>query len=121
MSAQNLFLAVFLGSKDSSPMQAWNKLDEAERQARHEQGMAAWGAWAERYKDVIVELGGPLGKTKTASNHGIADSVNTMSAYSVVRAASHEEAARMFEGHAHFTFFPGETIDIMPILPIPGR
>jgi hypothetical protein len=121
MSMQNLFLAVFLASKDGAPMQAWNQLDEADRQARQEQGMAAWGAWAEKYKDVIVELGGPLGKTKTASTRGVEDSVNAMTAYSVVRAASHDEAARVFEDHAHFTVFPGETIDIMPILPIPGR
>jgi hypothetical protein len=121
MSAQNLFLTVFLGSKDGSAMQAWNQLDEAERQARQQQGMAAWEAWVEKHKDAIVELGGPLGKTKTASNHGIADNVNAMTAFSVVRAESHDEAARMFEDHAHFTFFPGETIDIMPILPIPGR
>ena len=120
MSTQNLFLAIFRGG-DGAAMQAWNKLDEAERQARHEKGMASWGAWAERNKDSIVELGGPLGKTKTAGSQGIEDSKNDLTAYSIVRADSHDEAAAMFKDHAHFTFFPGETIDIMPVLPIPGR
>jgi len=38
----------------------------------------------------------------------------------VVRAASHEAAAKMFEKHPHFAIFPGEGVDIMPVMPIPG-
>jgi hypothetical protein len=34
MSANNTFLAVFLGSKTSSRMTAWNALPEAERLAK---------------------------------------------------------------------------------------
>jgi hypothetical protein len=26
----------------------------------------------------------------------------------------------MFEGHPHFTIFPGESIEVMECLPIPG-
>ncbi|KWF16732.1 YciI family protein [Burkholderia pseudomultivorans] len=122
MSAQQqLYLAVFLGSKESPRMKAWAALPDQERRAKEQEGMAAWGAWAERHRDAIVELGGPLGKTKTIGARGIADTANAMGAFTVVRAASHDEAARMFEGHPHFTIFPGETIDVMPVLPIPGR
>ena len=121
MSAQNLFLAVYLGSKDGAAMQAWNKLDEEERQSRAERGMEAWHGWVDKHRDVIVDLGGPLGKTKTAGPRGIAENVNAMTAYTLVRAASHDEAAALFEDHPHFSLFPGETIDIMPVLPIPGR
>ena len=32
---------------------------------------------------------------------------------------SHEAAAKMFEGHPHFTIFPGEAVEIMEVLPIP--
>jgi hypothetical protein len=38
----------------------------------------------------------------------------------VVRAESHEAAAKLFENHPHFTHFPGESIEVMPVLPIPG-
>jgi hypothetical protein len=38
----------------------------------------------------------------------------------VVRAASHEAAAKMFEGHPHFTIFPGEAVEVMPLLSVPG-
>ena len=43
-----------------------------------------------------------------------------MGAFTVVRAASHEAAAKLFEDHPHFSIFPGESIEIMPVLPIPG-
>ena len=51
---------------------------------------------------------------------GIADATNAMGAFTVVRAASHEAAAKLFEDHPHFSIFPGESVEIMPVLPIPG-
>ena len=45
---------------------------------------------------------------------------NELGAFTVVRAASHEAAAKMFENHPHFAIFPGERVEIMPVLPIPG-
>ena|ERR1700722_448774 len=120
MSTNNTYLAVFLGSKTSPRMAAWNALPEAERNAKQQEGIAAWKAWAEKHQAAIVGMGGPLGKTKTVSQSGIADISNEMGAYTVVRADSHEAAAKMFERHPHFTIFPGESIEIMPVLPIPG-
>ena len=116
----NTFLAVFLGSKTSPQMTAWNALPEAERQARMQKGMAAWHGWVDKHKSAIVEMGGPLGKTKRVGSGGIADYSNELGAFTVVRAASHEAAAKMFENHPHFAVFPGESIEIMPVLPIPG-
>ena len=121
MSAQQqLYLAVFLGSKESPRMTAWMAWPEQERRTREREGIAAWHAWVERHRDAIVELGGPLGKTKTIGAGGVKDSANAMGGFTVVRAASHEAAAAMFEGHPHFTLFPGETIDVMPVLAVPG-
>ena len=88
--------------------------------ADFQQGMAAWHAWVEKHKAAIVEMGGPLGKTKQVDSAGIADITNHLTAFTVVRAASQEAAAKMFEGHPHFAIFPGQSIEIMPILPIPG-
>ncbi len=116
----NTFLAVFLGSKDNAKMSAWNALPEAERQKRQQKGMAAWKAWMEKHSAAVVGMGGPLGKTKRVSDRGIDDVTNALTAYVVVRADSHEAAAKMFENHAHFAIFPGEAVEIMPVLPIPG-
>jgi hypothetical protein len=120
MSANNTFLAVFLGSKTSPKAAAWNALPEAERRAKEREGMAAWKAWVEKHQASLLEMGGPLGKTKKVDARGIEDISNQLGAFTVVRAASHEAAAKLFEGHPHFTIFPGETIEIMPILPIPA-
>jgi hypothetical protein len=120
MSTNDTFLAVFLGSKTSAKMAAWLALPEAERRAKEQQGIAAWKAWVEKHKAALVELGGPLGKTKRVDSSGIADISNELGAFTVVRAASHEAAAKLFENHPHFTIFPGERIEIMPVLPIPG-
>ena len=120
MSANDTYLAVFLGSKTSPRMKAWMALPEKERRAREQEGMAAWKSWAEKHQAVIVAMGGPLGKTKKVGQHGIEDISNEMGAFTLVRAASHEAAAKLFEKHPHFTIFPGESIEVMPVLPIPG-
>jgi len=116
----NTYLAVFLGSKTSAKMAAWNALSETERKAKEKAGIAAWKAWVEKHQAALAAMGGPLGKTKRVGPGGIADVGNEMGAFTVVRAESHEAAARMFEHHPHFAIFPGEAVEIMPVLPIPG-
>ncbi len=120
MSTNDTYLAVFLGSKTSAKAAAWNALPEVERKAREMRGMAAWKAWVEKHQSSLVSMGGPLGKTKKVDAQGIADVTNAMGAFTVVRASSHDAAAKMFEDHPHFSIFPGESIEIMPVLPIPG-
>ena len=114
------YLAVFLGSKTSTKMAAWNALPEEQRRAKEREGMAAWKAWAEKHQGAIVGMGGPLGKTKKVDHRGVEDISNQLSAYTVVRAQSHAAAAKLFENHPHFAIFPGEAVEIMPVLPIPG-
>ena len=120
MSTNDTYLAVFLGSKNSPKWAAWNALSDAERKVREQQGMAAWKAWVEEHQSSIAAMGGPLGKTKKIDAKGIADISNQMGAFTVVRAPSQEAAAKLFENHPHFTIFPGESIEVMPVLPIPG-
>jgi hypothetical protein len=120
MSTNDTYLAIFLGGKSSPQMAAWNALPEAERHAKQQAGIAGWKAWAEKHQAAIVAMGGPLGKTKKISERGIQDISNEIGAFTVVRADSHEAAAKLFENHPHFTLFPGDSVEVMPILPIPG-
>jgi len=120
MNSTDTYLAVFVGSRASPRMAAWNALPEAERRAKEQQGMAAWHAWAAKHQAAIAYMGGPLGKTKKVDQDGIHDISNQLGAFAVIRAESHEAAAKLFEGHPHFAIFPGEAVEIMPILPIPG-
>lgn len=115
----NTYLAVFVGSMSSPRMAAWMALPEAERKAKEQQGIAAWKTWAEKHKAAIVEMGGPLGKTKKIDAGGISDISNLLSGFTVLRASSHEDAARLFQNHPHFAIFPGEAVEVMPVLPIP--
>ena len=118
--SNDTYLAVFLGSKTSPKMAAWNALSETERKTKEREGIAAWKAWVEKHHGAILEMGGPLGKTKKVDARGVTDIANELGAFTVVRAASHEAAAKMFENHPHFANFPGERVEIMPVLPIPA-
>jgi hypothetical protein len=110
------YLAVFTSNKQSPRWRAWYAMSDEERRAKDEIGLAALKAWDEAHKDVIVYEGGPLGPTKRTSLDGVADVVNELTVFVVVRASSHEEAARMFENHPHFTIFPCDGVDVMPLL-----
>jgi hypothetical protein len=112
------FLAVYIGTEAS--LGAWNALDEVERKQREQAGMQAWKSWVDANQASIIEVGAPLGKTLSASKRGIEKIRNELTAFTVVQADSHEQAAKLFEGHPHFTLFPGESIEIMECLPIPG-
>ena len=120
MSTSNTFLAVFLGGKTSPRMKAWMALSEAERRAKEQEGIGAWKSWMEKHQASVVGAGGPLGKTKKITDRGTEDVSNEMGAFLVVRAESHDAAAKLFEKHPHFTIFPGEAVEVMPVLPIPG-
>ncbi len=120
MTTTGTFLAVFTGTKDNPRMKAWMALPDAERQAKERAGIAAWKAWMAEHQSAIVGDGGPLGKTKRVTANGTHDISNDLSGFVVVRAASHEAAARMFENHPHFTHFPGEGVEIMPVMAIPA-
>jgi hypothetical protein len=120
MNPTGTYLAIFLGDKTGAKMAAWQALPEAERRAKEREGVAAWHAWAAKHAGVIVVMGGPLGKTKQVSASGVADVSNAMGAFTVVKADSHEAAAKLFENHPHFAIFPGESVEVMPVLEIPG-
>jgi hypothetical protein len=83
-------------------------------------GIAAWHKWMDDNAAAVVFAGGPLGKTKRVGKDGITDIHNHMAGFIVVQAESHDAAARMFEGHPHFTIFPGDSVEVMPCLPVPS-
>ena len=61
-----------------------------------------------------------MGKTKRISATSTADTRNDLTGYTIVEAESHEAAAKLFQGHPHFTMFPGNGVEIMECLPVPG-
>ncbi|MEI7932930.1 MAG: hypothetical protein WCI21_07745 [Alphaproteobacteria bacterium] len=84
-------------------------------------GMAAWGKWMVDHADAVVYDGGPLGRTKSTNRSGVSDMRNAIGGFTIVQAESHEAAAKMFENHPHYMIFPGDHIETMEIMPIPGQ
>ena len=115
------FLAIYLGTPTGANFTKWQALSPEEQNKRTEAGMKAWGAWAEKNAKVIRDIGGPLGKTKQIDPKGISDTRNNLSAFTVVEAESAEAAAKLFVDHPHFSIFPGDSVEVVEILPIPGR
>lgn len=109
------FMALYIGAL-SAAEKAGATLDP-ETEAR---GMAAWGDWVARNAAAIVDQGGPLGRTKRASRDGITDATNAVTGYVIVQAEDHAAAARLFENHPHFAVFPGDSVEIVECLPMPG-
>jgi hypothetical protein len=114
------FLAVYVGSEAASEKSDWSRLSDEMRAQREAAGMKAWMEWGAKHAASIVDRGTPLGKTKSASPRGISDIKNALAAYVIVRAESHEAAAKLFDNHPHFTIFPGDSVEIMECLPLPG-
>jgi hypothetical protein len=84
-------------------------------------GMAAWGKWMSDHASIVVDPGGPLGKTLKTSKDGVSPTKNLVSGYTIIEAESQEAAAKLFEGHPHFTIFPGDAVEVMEVMPIPGQ
>jgi len=115
------FMAVYTGTPGSFEKWQQKFADPEARKAQEKKGMEAWTKWVETHRKDIVEGGGPLGKTKAVSAAGIQDTRNNLAAYVVVQAESQEAAAKLFLDHPHFRIFPGDSVEIMEILPVPTR
>ena len=113
------FLAIYIGTE--AALEKWKKLDEEKRKELEASGIKAWMEWGMANSAAIVDQGSPLGKTKRASPQGITDIRNSMTGYVIVQAESQEAAAKLFENHPHFTIFPGDSVEIMECLPLPGQ
>lgn len=116
MSTKGHYLAVFTSNKASPKWRAWYAMTEAEQKAVQDVGIPALKQWDEDHAADIVYQGGPLGPTKRTSESGITDVVNELTVFVVVRAPSHQAAAELFENHPHFTIFPCDAVEVMPLL-----
>lgn len=109
------FVALYMGSVPPGDKTVPQMDDEARNR-----GMVAWGSWMAKHQAAIVDPGGPLGTTKKASADGLTDTRNQVTGYVIVQAESHDAAVRMFEDHPHFSIFPGDSVEVIECLPMPG-
>ena len=87
---------------------------------QQQKGMDAWMKWMNKHKKSLVDGGAPLGKTKRVDAKGASNTKNSVGGYSIVQAASHDAAGKLFDkDHPHLQM-PGAWIEIVEIMPIPG-
>lgn len=80
-------------------------------------GMDAWSAWSRRAGSAIVDLGAPLGiAAQLGGNTAAGDPIG---GYSILQAASLDEARKALDGHPHLTM-PGSSIEVLEYLQLPG-
>ena len=113
------FMAIYIGTAAALEKFQQQYPDPGKQKAQEKAGMEAWWKWVMTNEKSIADNGSPLGKTKRISSDGISDIRNNVAAYTIVTAESHQAAARMFENHPHFMFFPGDSVEVMECLPLP--
>ena len=67
----------------------------------------------------IVATDVMVGKTRRVTRSGIADAHNQIAGFLIVEAADIAAAAALFQDHPHITIFPGDGIDVMPVVSKP--
>jgi hypothetical protein len=101
-------------------LDGWAKTDEATRKEAEGKMMADWQKSMSDHSSSLADRGAGVGKTKRVTKDGISDVRNDIMLYSIVEAQSHEEAAKLFEGHPHFGI-PEASIEVMEIHPMGDR
>ncbi|MBV9349170.1 MAG: hypothetical protein JO026_00275 [Patescibacteria group bacterium] len=81
-------------------------------------GMNAWMAWAKKTGSALIEMGAPLGNAKHITRNGIADAKSEVCGYSIVEAASAEEAAKLFEDHPHVRAMMSASVEVLEFMPM---
>ena len=89
---------------------------KSEQEAIDKVGLKAWEAWRKRNAAAIVSTDVMVGKTRRVTKSGIADAQNQIAGFLIVEAVDIAAAARLFEDHPHITVFPGDGIDVMPVV-----
>ncbi len=111
------FLAVYTMKPED--VRAFRARPKAEQDAIDAAGLKAWAEWGERNAAALVATDVMVGKTKRVTRSGITDAQNPIAGLVIVEAADITAAARLFQDHPHITIFPGDGIDVMPVVSDP--
>jgi hypothetical protein len=87
--------------------------------AQAQTGMDAWMAWAKDAGDAVVDLGMPLGKGKHVAGSDVSVGDSDVAGYSVLQSESLDDLLKVMQTHPHL-MVPGNSIDVLPILAMPG-
>jgi hypothetical protein len=102
-----------------SPTSAEEQMANADP-AQAQAGMDAWMAWAKEAADAVVDLGTPLGAGRHVGAAGTTGATADVAGYSILTGASLDAITQLMQHHPHL-HGPGNTIDVLPMLAMPGN
>ena len=108
------FVAVYTMTPEDHA--AFRARPKSEQEAIDKVGLKAWEEWGKRKAAAIVATDVMVGKTRRVTKSGIADAQNQIAGFLIVEAADIAAAAGLFQDHPHITIFPGDGIDVMPVV-----
>jgi hypothetical protein len=108
------FVAVYTMKPED--VAAFRARPKSEQEAIDNAGLNAWEEWSKRNAAAIVGTDVMVGKTRRVTKSGIADAQNEIAGFLIVEAADIATAAGLFQDHPHITVFPGDGIDVMPVV-----
>ena len=76
-------------------------------------GMAVWNAWREKTGSAMVDLGSPLVKSAVVADGKTTNGKSAITGYSVLQAASLDEAVGLVKDHPHFRTPGGASVQIL--------
>jgi hypothetical protein len=108
------FVAVYTMKPED--LAAFRARPKSEQKSIDKVGLEAWEAWSRRNAAAIVATDVMVGRTRRVTKSGIAEAQNQIAGFLIVEAADITAAAGLFQDHPHITVFPGESIDVMPVV-----
>ena len=108
------FVAVYTMKPED--LAAFRARTKSEQEAIDKVGLKAWEEWGKRNAAAIVATDVMVGKTRRVTKSGIANAQNQIAGFLIVEAADIAAAAGLFQDHPHITVFPGDAIDVMPVV-----
>ncbi len=107
------FLAIFTGA-------ATNEERESITDEQSAAFIESWGAWASSLGPALVDPGTPLFTKVRLTADGADPFEDAKTAYAIVEAPSHAEAAGLFSTHPHLSLLRGNSIEVIECPAPPG-
>lgn len=83
-------------------------------------GMNAWMTWAQQCGEKLVDLGQPLANAVSVTPEGTETADTPIAGFSILQAATREEALQLLQGHPHLGWNATCTIELHEAQPLPG-
>jgi hypothetical protein len=102
-----------------APLAEMDKMMASSTPEGMKEGMNKWMVWMETHKEMFSDKGGPASRNMRVMPSGSSMTRNEVTGYSVLQAASHDEAAKIFSDCPHFDI-PGAYVDLTELMDMSG-